>query len=68
MEPCTVWVAGGHVVFVWAIETTVGCVSSTVEMIAAALVSFELSVGDGRGEVGYCWCVHVGAGVEVKSR
>ena len=42
MEPCTVWVAGGHVVFVGAIETMVGCVSSTVETTAAAVVSFEL--------------------------
>ncbi len=68
MEPCTVWVAGGHVVFVGAVETMVSGVSTTVETTAAALVSLELSVGDGGGEVRYCWCVHVGAGVEVKSR
>ena len=54
--------------FVGAVETMVGGVSTTVETTAAALVSLELSVGDGGGEVGYCWCVHVGAGVEVTSR
>ena len=28
VEPCAIWVAGGHVVLVWAVEAVVGCVST----------------------------------------
>ena len=56
VEPCAVWVAGGHVVPGWAVETVVGVVSTFEEAATAALVSLELAASDGEGELGDRWC------------